>query len=475
MSAGIAIPQAQPREAEEERPLLLDPRPQEEMNQMVLEAMQRTGRTFWFVVVILALLAGGGLIGAWLYQIWFGMGVAGINRPNYWGVYIASYIFWIGLSNAGTFISAILRVFGAEFRRPITRAAEMMTSTSLLVAAAFLSIHVGRTWRAYWIAPYPNQRGLWPNYHSAFLWDEMAIVTYLVGSTIYLLLPLIPDLAMARDHLSGWRARFCRALSFGWRGTETQWKNLNLAIRIFSIAIIPVMFSVHSVVAWDLGMTKAVGWRSSIFAPYFVIGAIFSGFAAAINVLYIARSSMKLHYFIRQEHFDALGKLVLMLSVAWAYFFFADFLTEWYGGDAAGQQLVTLSTRGAIAPYWYTMLFFNIVVPWATLWSRRVRRTPAALFLIALGVNVGMYLERAILVAGYLQRNHLPFDWGSYRPSLVEISIVIGSLATFMLFYALLSRLVPLIPVWEVRMGQLSHSLKRVGRSAVHTVAELEE
>jgi Ni/Fe-hydrogenase subunit HybB-like protein len=206
-----------------------------------------------------------------------------------------------------------------------------------------------------------------------------------------------------------------------------------------------------------------------------VIGAIFSGFSAAINVLYIARSSMKLHYFIRQEHFDALGKLVLVLSFAWAYFFFADFLTEWYGGDAAGRQLLVLQTRGAAAPYWYTMLFFNIVVPWATLWSRRIRRTPVALFLIALGVNVGMFLERFILVAGDLQRNHLPFNWGSYKPSPVEISIVIGSFATFMLFYALLSRLVPLIPVWEVRIGQLSHNLRRFGRAPVHTVAELEE
>ena len=215
---GMAAPASRAGEEYREQ-LLLDPRPQGEMNDMVLEAMQRTGRVYWIVVGILAVFVLGGFLGAWLYQLWFGMGVTGLNRPNYWGIYLASFIFWIGISHAGTFISAILRVFGAEFRRPITRAAEMMTTTSILVAAAFLGIHVGRTWVSYWILPYPNQRGLWPNYHSPFLWDEMAIAAYLVGSTIYLYLPLIPDLAMARDHLTGWRQKLYRAMALGWRGT----------------------------------------------------------------------------------------------------------------------------------------------------------------------------------------------------------------------------------------------------------------
>lgn len=475
-SAEIAVPLSQARAEEEYREnLLLDPRPQREMNHMVLEAMQRTGRVYWIVVAVLAVLALGGLVGGWLYQIRWGLGVAGIRRPVYWGVYIASFIFWIGISHAGTFISAILRVLKAEFRRPITRAAELMTTVSLLVAAAFLGIHVGRTWRAYWILPYPNQRGLWPNYHSPFLWDEMAIASYLVGSTLYLYLPLIPDLAMARDHTTGWRRRLYRALALGWRGTETQWHHLQLAIKVFAIVIIPVMFSVHTIVAWDLAMTKALGWRSSIFAPYFIAGAVFSGLSAAVNVLFIARSSMKLHYFIRQEHFDALAKLMLVFSFVWTYFFFADFLTEWYAGDASGHQILAMQTSGPMAPFWYTMLFFNIVVPWLTLWSRRIRNSPVALFLVALGVNVGMFLERFIIVTGFLRRNHLPFNWGTYAPSPVEILIMAGSVATFLLLYALLSRLFPMIPVWEVREGQLAHGLRRIGRASVLTVTEFEE
>ncbi len=474
IQAGTSVPAAGVEREYSDR-LLLDPRPQAEMNRMVLDAMQRTGKVYWIVVGILAAFALGGFLGAWLYQMWFGMGVTGLNRPNYWGVYLASFIFWIGISHAGTFISAILRVFGAEFRRPITRAAEMMTTTSILVAAAFLGIHVGRTWVSYWILPYPNQRGLWPNYHSPFLWDEMAIASYLVGSTLYLYLPLIPDLAMARDHLTGWRQKLYRAMALGWRGTERQWHHLNRAIKVFAIVIIPVMFSVHTIVAWDLAMTKALGWRSSIFAPYFIAGAVFSGLSAAICVLVIARSSMKLQYFIRSEHLDALAKLVLVFSFVWAYFFFADFLTEWYGGDAAAHQIIVVQTSGPMAPFWYTMLFCNLAVPWLTLWNRRIRQSPKTLLVIGLVVNVGMYLERYIIVTGFLRRNHLPFNWGHYVPSPVEIAIVGGSFAVFLLLYALLSRLIPMIPVWEVREGQLAHGLRQVGRATVPTVTELEE
>jgi molybdopterin-containing oxidoreductase family membrane subunit len=462
-------------EAEHGDSLMYDPRPQGEMNRMVLEAMQRTGREYWLVVAVLIVVVLGAFLGAWVYMILNGMGVTGLNRPNFWGIFIASFIFWIGISHAGTFISAILRIFKAEYRLPITRAAEMMTSSSLLVAASFLGIHVGRVWVAYWIVPYPNQRGLWPNYHSPFLWDEMAIATYLVGSTLYLFLPLIPDLAMARDHLGGWRQRLYRALSLGWRGTERQWFNLNAAIKIFSIVIIPVMFSVHTIVSWDLAMTKSLGWRSSIFAPYFIVGAVFSGLSAAIAVLIIARSSMRLQYFIREEHLGSLAKLVLIFSFVWTYFFFADFLMEWYAGDAAGHQIIALQTTGQMAPFWYTMLFCNIVIPWLTLWNRRVRSSPIALLLISLAINVGMFLERYIIVTGFLRRNHLPFNWGDYTPSVVEILIVVGALAAFLLLYALLSRLIPIIPVWEVREGQLAHSRRRVGAAELKTVTELEE
>ncbi len=462
------------REKKRRQHLLLDPRPQEEINQMVLESMQRTGRDYWIIVGVLALIALIGLVGAWGYQLVFGLGVAGVRRPVYWGLYITNFVFWIGISHSGTFVSAILRVFKAEFRRPITRAAEMMTTVSLLVAVIFLGIDIGRTWRGYWILPYPNQRGLWPNLHSPFLWDELAIISYLVGSTLYLFLPLIPDLAMARDRSTGWRYKLYRLLAFGWRGTEREWHNLQKAITIFAFLIIPVMFAVHTIVSWDFAMTKVVGWRSSIFGPYFITGAVYSGLSAVVVIFFIVRYNMKLKYFVREEHFDSVGKLMLVFSFAWSYFFFADFITEWYGGDAIGHQVLLMFTTGEMAPFWYAMLACNIVIPWLTLWNRRVRTTPVALLLVALGINVGMYLERFIIVTGVLRRSSLGSNWGTFAPTVPEMLITAGSFAAFFLLYALLSRLFPIIPVWEVKEGQMAQGVRRIGKAEVPTVSELE-
>ena len=306
------------------------------------------------------------------------------------------------------------------------------------------------------------------------MWDLLAITTYLIGSTLYVYLPLIPDLAMARDHTTGWRHTLYKWLSLGWRGLEYEWHYLHKAIQIFAFAIIPVMFSVHTIVSWDFAMTNHVGWHSTIFGPYFVVGAIFSGVSAVITVLLLVRRTMHLGYFLRAEHFDALGKLVLIFSFAWTYFFFNDYLVEWYGGDWVGHQLLLFQARGPIAPLWYAMLFFNIVIPWLTLWNKRIRRSPIALFLITIGINIGMYLERYIIIPGFLQRNDLPFDWGYYNPRWPEISIVFGTLALFILLYTLASKVIPLIPVWEVLEGQLSHTRRRIGKTVVTSVAELE-
>jgi len=306
------------------------------------------------------------------------------------------------------------------------------------------------------------------------VWDLLAITTYLLSSTIYVYLPMIPDLAMARDHTTGWRHTLYKFTSLGWRGTEYEFHYLHKAINIMAFAIIPIMFSVHTIVSWDFAMATQVGWHSSIFGPYFVVGAIFSGVSAVIAVLLVVRRTMHLEYFLRPEHFDALAKLVLIFSFTWTYFFFNDYLVEWYGGEWVGHQLLTLQAHGRLAPFWYAMLFFNIVIPWLTLWNKKVRRSPVALFLIAIGIQVGMYLERFIIIPGFLSRNRMPFNWGSYTPRPVELSIAFGTLALFILLYLLASKVIPLIPVWEVLEGQLSHSRRRIGRTVVTSVAELD-
>ena len=462
---------------EEEDPrqhLMLDPRSREEMNSMVMEAMHTTTREYWIVVGVLTFLVVVCLFGAWGYMIDTGMGVAGIRRPTMWGIFIANFVFWIGISHAGTFVSAILRVFKAEFRRPFTRAAELMTTFGLAAGAMYPLIHLGRVWTAYWMIPYPNQRQLWPNLRSPLSWDLIAITTYLLSSTIYLYLPLIPDVAMARDRSTGWRYKFYRLLALGWRGTENEWHNLRTAINIFAFAIIPVMFSVHTIVSWDFAVSQTPGWHSTIYGPFFIAGAIFSGVSAVAMILFLIRATMvNMKYFVRAEHFDALGKLMLIFSFTWAYFYFNEYMVEWYGGDLAAKTVLKAFTQPPYGWVWYLMLFCNIAVPWLLLWNKRVRRTPWLMFVIGFLINIGMYAERFIIVPTEISTNRFPFMWGDYVPR-IELVISIGSLSLFLLLYAVASRLIPLIPVWEVQEGQLAHSLKRFGKQEVATKSEIE-
>ncbi len=455
--------------------LMLDPKPRGEMNAMVMEAMHYTTWKFWVVAAVLAVIVAVGLFYSWGVMIAEGLGLAGINRPSYWGIFIVNTVFWIGISHAGTFISAILRVFKAEFRRPFTRAAELMTTFGLMQAGFSIFMHMGRVWLAYWLFPYPNQRLIWPNLHSPLTWDVLAITTYLLASTMYLFLPLIPDLAMARDRTEGgWRKVAYRILALGFRGTEGEWKHLRLAMNIFAFAIIPVMFSVHTIVSWDFAAATRPGWSSTIFGPYFVVGALHSGMGAVVIVLAIVRGTMKnMKYFIRAEHFEAIGKLMLIISMTWAYFFFNDYIVQWYGGDKWTNILLHFHEAGPLGFLWFLMLAVNIVIPWAVLWNKKWRSNPWIVGIVGLLINVGMWIERYIIVPISLTINRTPFTWSLYKPG-IEIPLGIGTLALFILLYMLASKFIPLVPAWEVQEGQLAHRFTKYGRETVVTVSELE-
>ena len=459
-----------------EKHLMLDPLPRGQMNDMVMESMRATSWKFWVVFGILSVIVAVFLFGAWGYMIANGLGVAGVNRPSYWGIFLVNTVFWIGISHAGTFISAILRVFKAEFRRPFTRAAELMTTFGLVQAGFSIFMHMGRVWLSYWLMPIPNQRGLWPNFHSPLSWDLLAITTYLLSSTMYLFLPLIPDLAMARDRTPDgtWQKTFYRVLALGFRGTEGEWTHLRNAMNIFAWAIIPVMFSVHTIVSWDFAAATRPGRSSTIFGPYFIVGALHSGMGAVAMVLAVIQSRMKhMKYFIRGEHFEGLGMLMLLVSMAWAYFFFNDYMVQWYGGDKWTQQLLHFHEAGPLGWMWFAMLVFNVAIPWVTLWNKKWRSNPWLLFTVGLLINVGMWFERYIIIPISLTINRMPFTWRMYTPG-VEIYLGIGTVAFFILLYMGASRLIPLIPVWEVQEGQMAHSLKTYGRETVVTVSELE-
>jgi Ni/Fe-hydrogenase subunit HybB-like protein len=459
-----------------EQHLMLDPMPRGKMNEMVMEAMHTTSWKFWLVFGLLAAIVAYALFYKWGVMILEGLGVAGVNRPSYWGIFLVNTVFWIGISHAGTFISAILRVFKAEFRRPFTRAAELMTTFGLVQAGFSIFMHMGRVWLSYWLMPIPNQRGLWPNFHSPLSWDLLAITTYLLSSTMYLFLPLIPDLAMARDRTPDgtWQKVFYRTLALGFRGTEGEWTHLRNALNIFAFAIIPVMFSVHTIVSWDFAMATRPGWNSTIFGPYFVVGALHSGMGAVVMVLAVVRGTMKnMKYFIRPEHFEAIGKLMLIISMTWGYFFFNDYIVQWYGGDKWTKELLHWHEAGPMGWMWFGMLICNVAIPWAILWNKKWRSTPWLLFIVGMLINVGMWFERYIIVPISLTINRMPFTWRLYQPG-IEVWLGIGTLAFFILLYMAASKLIPLIPVWEVQEGQMAHSLKKYGRETVVTVSELE-
>jgi Ni/Fe-hydrogenase subunit HybB-like protein len=476
--AEIAKPFARPHSEEHEDPrehLMHDPLPRGQMNAMVMEAMHSTSPIFWVVTGVLAVVVLFALGYEWYVLIMEGQGTTGELRPDYWGVFLVNTVFWIGISHAGTFISAILRVLKVESRRPFTRAAELMTTFGLVQAGISVFMHLGRVWLTYWMFPLPNQRTIWPDFHSPLMWDLMAITTYLLCSTMYLFLPLIPDVAMARDRTqSGPLKYFYKALALGFRGTEGEWKNLVTAMNIFAFAIIPVMFSVHTIVSWDFAMASRPGWSSTVFGPYFVIGALHSGMAAVAIVLFLLRSTMKNYkYFLRPEHFNTIGMLMLLVSMAWAYFYFNDYIVPWYGGDVWDKLLQEYTETGPQWYLWYVMLFCNIVVPWSILWNKKWRQTPWLLAIVGILINVGMYLERYLIIPVGVTITRMPFTWHQYYPR-IEIPMTVGTFALFLLLYMLASRVIPLVPVWEVQEGQEAHAIRKVGKAHVTTLSDLE-
>jgi molybdopterin-containing oxidoreductase family membrane subunit len=417
------------------------------------------------------MMAGAG----WMVQVFRGLGFTGLNRTVFWGVYIVNLVYFIGIGHAGTFISAAFRVLKFDVRRPIARAAETVTLFALAAAGLFPIIHLGRPWKVYWMIPIPNQRQLWPNLQSALLWDAMAIMTYVVGSVLFIYIGLLPDLAMARERAGAkWRRMIYGPLSLGWRGTDKQWALHEGVSNIFAYVIIPVMFSVHTIVSWDFAMTIQPGWHSTIFGPFFIVGALYSGVAAVIMVMAFIRKFLRLGYFIRPEHFDGMAKFLLVMSFAWMYFYFSEFLVTWYGNLPAEMTILDMLVHGEAAPLWWLMLFCNIAVPVTLLWMRWVRRSAWMLFFIALAIQVGMYLERYIIVGTMLGKPELPFNNSWYTPGL-EVIIAAGAFAFVIFAYFIFTRVFPIIPVWEVAEGQFSSGLRKVGRALLRTKSDMHE
>ncbi len=425
-----------------------DPR---RMRDDLLRPLLVTSWRFYLLVAALGTVVLSGLT-MWVYQMWNGFGVTGIRWPIFWGFYITNFVFWIGISHAGTLISAILRLVNAGWRRPVTRCAEAITAFALIIGALFPIIHLGRPWLFYYLIPYPNQRMLWPNFRSPLAWDFFAITTYLIGSLLFLYLPMIPDFALVRDRSAGLRKRIYGALALRWRGTQREWHRLESAMQIMAIAIIPVAVSVHTIVSFDFSMAPVPMWNSTILGPYFVAGAIFSGIAALIIAMALLRHFLHLQDYLHPVHFQNLGKLMLVMSLLWGYFVFNERLVAWYGNEPAEMAVLRATQSGAYAPLYWTMVICNFALPLLILSNKRLR-TIGGCVVASLGVVVGMWLERFLIVVPSLGHKYLPYSWGTYHPQPVEIAITVSTFAAMALLYALFAKVVPIISIWELKVG----------------------
>lgn len=423
--------------------------PYRKIREDLFAPLSNGGLTYWLSMFAAFTVIVTGAI-AWSVQLRDGMGVTGLNRPLFWGFYIIDFVFWIGISHAGTLISAILRLTDAGWRKPVTRAAEAITVFCLMIGGMFPIIHLGRAWRFYWLIPYPNNRLLWPNFRSPLLWDLTAIITYIIGSVIYLYLPLIPDMAQLGEHNVPWRCRLYRALSLGWTGSDREWHALERAMKLMACIILAVAVSVHTVVSWDFAMSIAPMWHSTIFGPYFVVGAIFSGIAALLIVMGVLRRALRLQLYLTKHHFNNLAKLLLLMSLLWFYFTFAEYQTAWYGNEPNEMVVFASKIRGPYAIFFWTMVFCNFVVPFVLLGIRRLRNITTAM-ISSVCVLIGMWLERFIIVAPTLGNPRLASASGTYAPTWVELAITAATFAGMVMLYLLFAKLVPVIAVWEFK------------------------
>ncbi len=404
----------------------------------------------WGALLGVALLFVGAAGVTWVYQVYIGLGIAGYTHPIFWGVYIVTFVFWVGIAHAGTLISAILYLFRAKWRNSINRGAEAMTVFAVLTAAQFLGIHVGRMWKSYFILPYPNQRGLWVNFRSPLEWDTFAISTYATISIVFFFIGLIPDLAIARDRAKGLRKLIYTALALGWQGTSRQWKAHSRSVLHLSGLATPLVLSVHSVVSWDFAMSIVPGWHATIFAPYFVAGAIFSGFAMVLTVMIPFRRIYGLEAYITDYHFENMTRFLLLTSWIVGYAYGIEYFVAWYSGAEPEQTAFWLRLTG---PYWvstWIMITCNVVFP-QLFWFKKLRTHIPTIFVVSTFVNIGMWFERYVIIIGSLSREYDPAVWNVYTPAWPELIIFAGSFAFFAQFIILFIKGAPFIAISEVK------------------------
>ena len=402
----------------------------------------------------LALSSSALLVGtvAIVYQISTGIGTWGLNRTVGWAFDITNFVFWIGIGHAGTLISAILFLLRQRWRTSVNRAAEAMTLFAVMCAGLFPLIHMGRPWLFFWMLPYPNSRGsLWVNFRSPLIWDFFAISTYFTISAIFWYVGLIPDLATIRDREPRTRrSTIFGFLSLGWTGSFRTWHRYEVVYLLLAALGTPLVISVHTIVSTDFATAVVPGWHTTIFPPYFVAGAIFSGMAMVLTLMLVARKTMRLEDYITPRHIDAMCSLVILTSSLVGLAYVTEFFMAYYSGNPYEQFAFYNRAMGPLAWGYYIMVSCNVMIP-QLFWFTLVRRNLVVVFMISIFINVGMWFERFVIIVGSLQREYLPSAWSNYAPTSIEISTLIGSFGLFFTLFLLFCRFVPVIAMAEIK------------------------
>jgi Ni/Fe-hydrogenase subunit HybB-like protein len=450
------------------KPLITGNKTYHQITEDLISPTEKTPTKEWVIgfVLSVAVLTYG--VFCILWTIWVGIGSWNLNRTINWSWDITNFVWWIGIGHAGTLISAILLLFRQKWRTGVNRAAEAMTIFAVMCAGLFPLIHMGRIWLAMFILPYPNTRGpLWPNFNSPLLWDVFAISTYLTVSLLFWYTGLVPDFATVRDRAKGLRRKIYNTLSFGWTGSAKHWQRWESLSLVLAGLSTPLVLSVHTIVSFDFATSVIPGWHTTIFPPYFVAGAIFSGFAMVLTLMIITRKLLHLEDYITVEHVESMNKVILLTGTIVGVAYLTELFISWYSGYVYEQFAFF---NRALGPYWWSyfgMMFCNVISP-QFFWKKSWRRNITLTFFLSILVNIGMWFERFVIIATTLARDYLPSSWSLYTPSWVEIGIYIGTFGLFFTLFLIFVRVAPVVAVAEVKSILKTGGNQYVGENATH-------
>ncbi|HLG35131.1 MAG TPA: NrfD/PsrC family molybdoenzyme membrane anchor subunit [Bacteroidia bacterium] len=450
-------------EAVVRNPLVLGEKTYHQITEDVCRPVEGKANKYWWMAFTIAFTAFVWGFCCFAYTIGTGIGAWGLNRTVGWAWDITNFVWWIGIGHAGTLISAILLLFRQRWRMSINRSAEAMTIFAVMCAGLFPALHTGRPWLDYFMFPLPNQFGsLWVNFNSPLLWDVFAVLTYFSVSLVFWYLGLIPDLATIRDRAITPARKFIYGLlAFGWKGTARDWSRFEEVALVLAGISTPLVLSVHTIVSFDFATSIVPGWHTTIFPPYFVAGAIFSGFAMVMTLLVIARKVLSLEQYITVQHIESMNKIIILTGSIVGIAYITEFFIAWYSGvEYESYAFINRAT----GPYWWaywTMMTCNVITP-QLFWFKKIRTSLTASFIISIFINIGMWFERFVIIAVSLTRDYIPSAWTMYHPTFIEVGIFIGTIGFFFTCFLLFARVFPVIA-----LNELKTILKRTGNQFV--------